>query len=278
MDESCKIIAITNQKGGVGKTTTTLNLGVGLARQGKRVLLVDCDPQGSLTSSTGISSPDELDKTLSELLTYEITGDAKDFVNGFSLIESFEGVHLIPSNISLSGTESALSNCLSRESVLKRTLDSMKNEYDYILIDCMPSLGLLNINAIVAADSIIIPCEPTFLSTKGLNLLLGSVSRVKRQINPNLQIDGVLLTMVDSRTNNAKDITAALKSELGTRIHFFDTYIPRSVKAQECPVSGSSIYTYEPNCKVAQAYESLSKEVIKLDGKTKDKSRNVSLR
>jgi len=278
LDDSCKVIAITNQKGGVGKTTTTLNLGVGLARQGKRVLLIDSDPQGSLTASTGISSPDELDKTLAELMTYEMTGEDKDYIYESDVIKSFEGVDFIPSNISLSGTESALSNCLSRESVLKRSIEAIKHDYDFILIDCMPSLGLLNINALVAADSLIIPCEPTFLSSKGMNLLLGSVGRVKRQINPNLKIDGILLTMVDSRTNNARDISAALKSELGPRIHFFDSPIPRSVKAQECPLAGQSIFSYEPNCKVALAYESLTKEVIKLGGKTKDKSRNVSVR
>ena len=278
MDDSCKVIAITNQKGGVGKTTTTLNLGVGLARQGKRVLLIDSDPQGSLTASTGISSPDELDKTLAELMTYEMTGEDKDYIYESDVIKSFEGVDFIPSNISLSGTESALSNCLSRESVLKRSIEAIKHDYDFILIDCMPSLGLLNINALVAADSLIIPCEPTFLSSKGMNLLLGSVGRVKRQINPNLKIDGVLLTMVDSRTNNARDISSALRAELGTKIHFFDTGIPRSVNAQECPLLGNSIYTHEPNCKVAVAYESLTKEVIKLGGKTKDKSRYVSPR
>ena len=245
MDDSCKVIAITNQKGGVGKTTTTLNLGVGLARQGKRVLLIDSDPQGSLTASTGISSPDELDKTLAELMTYEMTGEDKDYIYESDVIKSFEGVDFIPSNISLSGTESALSNCLSRESVLKRSIEAIKHDYDFILIDCMPSLGLLNINALVAADSLIIPCEPTFLSSKGMNLLLGSVGRVKRQINPNLKIDGILLTMVDSRTNNARDISAALKSELGPRIHFFDSPIPRSVKAQECPLAGQSIFSYD---------------------------------
>jgi len=278
LDDSCKVIAITNQKGGVGKTTTTLNLGVGLVRQGYKVLMVDCDPQGSLTASSGILSPDNLDKTLSELMTFEMTGDDKDFVSLEGLVKSFEGADLIPSNITLSGTESALSNCLSRESVLIRTIEPLKKKYDYILIDCMPSLGLLNINALVAADSLIIPCEPTFLSSKGMNLLLGSVGRVKRQINPNLKIDGVLLTMVDSRTNNARDISSALRAELGTKIHFFDTGIPRSVKAQECPLLGNSIYTHEPNCKVAVAYESLTKEVIKLGGKTKDKSRYVSPR
>lgn len=278
MENSCKVIAITNQKGGVGKTTTTLNLGVGLARQGKRVLLVDCDPQGSLTASTGIRSPDELDKTLSELMAYEMTGDDKDYIYESDVIRSFEGVDYIPSNISLSGTESSLSNCLSRESVLKRSIEAIKGDYDYILIDCMPSLGLLNINALVAADSLIVPCEPTFLSSKGMSLLLGSVGRVQKQINPNLQIDGILLTMVDSRTNNARAISTALKAELGGKIRFFDSYIPRSVKAQECPISGKSIFSYEPDCKVALAYESLTKEVIKLDGKTKDKSRNVSIR
>ncbi|MCR5593371.1 MAG: AAA family ATPase, partial [Saccharofermentans sp.] len=174
MEDKCKVIAVANQKGGVGKTTTAVNLGEALARSGKRVLLVDADPQGSLTASCSIKNPDGLDLTLSELMACEMSGDLTDSFPHSDIVKHFENIDLIPSNISLSGTETMLFNCMSRESVLKRTLQSYIKEYDYILIDCMPSLGMMTINALVAADSVIIPCEPSYLSVKGLDLLLRS--------------------------------------------------------------------------------------------------------
>lgn len=199
----CKTIAIVNQKGGVGKTTSTVNLGVGLAQAGNRVLLVDDDPQHSLTISLGIRNADEdLDTTLATAMQAEIRDESVPWEEG--IIHSDEGVDLLPANIELSGVEMSLFNAMSREQVLKSGLSRVKENYDYILIDCMPSLGLMSVNALVAADSVIIPSAPDFLSTKGLNLLIRTISRVRRQINPKLKIDGILMTMVDGRTNNAK--------------------------------------------------------------------------
>ena len=245
----------------------------------EKVLLIDADPQGSLTRCGKIDNPDvQLDVTLSELMAYEMTGEDKDNILIRDAIEHFENVDLIPSNISLSGTETALFNCMSRESVLKRTIEPLRKCYDVILIDCMPSLGMMTINALVAADSVIIPCEPSFLSVKGLDLLLHSISKIKRQINPELTIDGVLMTMVDSRTINAREITGALREAMGININVFNIEIPRSVRATECPNVGESIFTHDPGGKVAEAYAKLSREVIGLERKTQVRSRPYGVR
>ena len=280
MEDKCKVIAIANQKGGVGKTTTAVNLGVALGISGKKVLLIDADPQGSLTKSCKIDNADadKLEVTLSELMAYEMTGEDKDYILLNNSIKQFETVDLIPSNISLSGTETALFNCMSRESVLKRTIEPLKQKYDVILIDCMPSLGMMTINALVAADSVIIPCEPSFLSVKGLDLLLHSIAKIKRQINPGLKIDGVLMTMVDSRTINAREITSALRDAMGNSINVFNIEIPRSVRATECPNAGESIFVHDPGGKVAEAYALLTKEVNGLERKAQVRPRSFSVR
>ena len=271
----CKTIALVNQKGGVGKTTSTINLGVGLASQGNKVLLVDGDPQHSLTIGLGVTDPDNLEHTLNTAMLAEIEGETPKWEEG--IIHHREGVDLLPANDELAGIELRLFSAMSREQVLKSVLSHVKDQYDYILIDGMPSLGIVTVNVLVAADSVIIPSEPDFLSTKGMNLLLKTIGRVRRQINPRLKIDGIVVTKVDSRTNNAKNIIAALRTTLDGSIRVFDTEIPRSVRAAEASGEGKSIFAFDPKGRVAQAYGNLTKEVAEL-GKEANRSRSDGAR
>lgn len=256
----CKIIAIANQKGGVGKTTTTSNLGIGLAKQGKRVLLIDADAQGSLTASLGFKEPDKLEITLANVLANIINDEEMN--TDYGILKHEEGIDLMPGNIELSGLEVSLVNVMSREVVLRSYVEMVKDRYDYILIDCMPSLGMITINAFACADSILIPVQAAYLPVKGLEQLIKTIGKVKRQINPKLEIEGILLTMVDSRTNYARDISAMLVENYGSKVRIFENSIPISVRAAEISAEGVSIFQHDPKGKVAGAYQSLTEEVI----------------
>ena len=261
MSEKTVIISVTNQKGGVGKSTTCENLGIGLAMTGKRVLLVDTDPQASLTIALGYQRPDELPVTLSDVLEKVIRDEPLE--KGEGILHHSEGIDLMPANIALAGTEVSLVNAISRETVLKQYLETVKKNYDFILLDCMPSLGMLTVNALAASDQLLIPVQANYLSAKGLEQLLGTVSKVQRQINPKLKIEGILLTMVDARTNDARQVATLIRETYGGKLKVYNTEIPRSVRAAETAAEGKSIYAYDPKGKVAEAYRELTKEVIR---------------
>ena len=258
--QKATVIAAVNQKGGTGKTTTCENLGIGLAMEGKKVLLVDVDPQASLTISMGWPRPDELDTTLSTLMGKALAD--KPVQPGEGILHHAEGVDLIPANIELAGMEVGLVNAMNREKVLKQVLESSKRSYDFILLDCTPSLGMLTINALAAADSALIPVQAQYLPAKGLEQLLQTISKVRRQINPKLRIEGILMTMTDSRTSFGKEIDALVRQAYGGKIKVFAQGIPRSVRAAETSAEGRSIYAHDPKGKVSEAYRALTKEVL----------------
>ena len=231
VNKGCRVIAIANQKGGVGKTTSASNLGIGLVKQGMHVLLIDADAQGSLTASLGYQEPDGLEMSLATIMGKLIQDEAVEQAEG--ILHHSEGVDLMPANIELSGLEVSLVNVMNRERILQEYISIVQENYDYILIDCMPSLGMLTINAFACADSILIPVQAAYLPVKGLQQLIKTIGKVKRQINPRLEIEGILLTMVDNRTNYARDIMEKLKEAYGSKVKIFENSIPVSVRAAE---------------------------------------------
>ncbi len=273
---NCKVIALINQKGGVGKTTTTVNLGIGLAMQGKKVLLVDADAQANVTMSLGYYRPEDIPITLPNIVQDII--DKTPFDAEKCILHHNEGVDLLPSTIELSGYEAEIIKTKNRESVLKTYIDKVRKNYDYVLIDCMPSLGMFPINAMAAADSVIIPTQPHFFSAKGLEQLLRSVSKVRQNINPTLKIDGILMTMVMPRTKITKEVIETVRNAYGQRIKVFDTQIPFSIHTVEAAAAGKSIYAFEPRGKVAEAYRQFSKEVADIGEKQRSKNRADRIR
>lgn len=256
----CKVISISNQKGGTAKSTTAVNLGIGLAREGKKVILLDCDPQGSMTISLGFSDPDAMEVTLATLMSRVVNEEELHVED--AILHHEEGIDLIPANIELSALEVSMVNVMSRETILRQLIEEIKDSYDYCILDCMPSLGMVTINALACADSVLIPVQAAYLPVRGLQQLIKTIGRVKRQLNPKLEIEGILLTMVDNRTNYAKEIAQLVYDSYSSAVKVFETKIPISVRTAETSLEGSSIYKYDPKGKAADAYRVLTKEVL----------------
>lgn len=256
----CKVIAMANQKGGVSKTTSTVNLGIGLVRAGKKVLLIDSDAQASLTASMGIKDLDRLDETLATVMDSIMGG--KEVGESYGMLTHGEGVQFLPANIDLAAIEVSLISAMSREYMLKEYIETVAPYFDYIIVDCMPSLGMLTINALAAADTVLIPLHAQYLSLRGLEQLIATIMRIRKRINPALDFEGILLTMVDARTNYAKDIMEMVRENYGQRIPIFENYIPLSVRVAEASAEGKSIFLHAPNCKAASAYDKLTREVL----------------
>ena len=256
-----RVVAIANQKGGVAKTTTAVTLAIALAREGVRTLLMDLDPQTSATLDCGYPQPDSLSPNVASIFEKEANNEEYDSKE-FAVLHQKEGIDLIPGSIETSGIELALINEQDRELVLRQYVNKVRDQYDYIIIDSMPSLGLLTVNALAAADSVIIPVQAAYLSIKGLEQLLSTIEGVKHNLNAGLKIDGILITMIDERTIFAREVVELLEESFKDRIKVFKNRIPFSVRVAEASAEGVSIFQHDPKGKVAEAYDGFFKEVI----------------
>lgn len=257
-----EIYSICNQKGGVGKTFTAMNFAVGLAKEGKKVLAIDLDPQGSLSISFGVDDPDLLDLTISNKLLHFIQEEEGAFDPKDGILHHEEGVDYLPANIELADMEIALVTALAREHLLGKYLDELAEDYDAVVIDCSPSLGLITINALSCSDFVIIPVQAQFLSVKGMEQLFRTIHRVKKKLNRSLEISGILITMANQRTNDCKETISALYEKHGERVRIFETVVPLSTRASESTKKGVSIFKHDATGKVATSYEGFIKELL----------------
>ena len=249
-----RIIAIANQKGGVGKTTTAINLAACLAEAGKKILLIDCDPQGNATSGLGI------DKDYLENSIYEVLLDECGIRQAMQAVDGVENLTVLPSNVNLAGAEVELLEVEDKEYILSNTVDYIRDDYDYILIDCPPSLNILTVNAMTTADSVLVPIQCEYYALEGISQLIHTVELVKERLNPDLTIDGVVFTMYDARTNLSADVVASVRENLNTKV--YNTIIPRNVRLAEAPSHGLPIHLYDSRSSGAESYRNLAREVI----------------